>query len=320
MSLEDLGIIGHESRTLHIDGDIILYQPCCIFNEDDDMSRRSIIKHVNNKIDKMMTNSGCDRFIFFMTTKFNFRDYLVDDYKYNRVDTERPVNLVWAKRWATKDLAAYYKKYLEADDLLGMYQTENTVIWSLDKDLRQVPGKHLDDETGKVVQVTEDGRMAINSYVTDSGNAKEKIYFDGFVGLCFQMLTGDSTDWIVGCGKRVTQTYKTGPKAGQEYLSRKGVGPKKAYKLVLNAVMYRGSKTVQEAALGAVVEEYYKLFKGDWQKQLETQANLLYMVRWGEGNLIKRWTFDGRDEYFDIEKGVIITKEVFINDYKEAIT
>ncbi len=53
MSLDDLGIIGEyedetsDELTFLVDADIIVYRPCCVFNEDDDYSRKMIAKMIN---------------------------------------------------------------------------------------------------------------------------------------------------------------------------------------------------------------------------------------------------------------------------------
>lgn len=301
MSLADLGLKDweDEDKTLLVDGDILLYRPCCIFNEDNDLSRRQIMKYVNLKIDELMEAANCNKYIMFVTTKFNFRDDLVDDYKANRKDVERPVNLSWAKKWAVEKLNNHFHKKLEADDLLGIHANENTVIWSLDKDLRQIPGKHIDDETQKVITVTHEGRLE------DQG---KKVYFDGTVGFYYQLLVGDATDNIIGCGSRVEAVYKSGAKVGEKYTRRKGVGPKAALKILASAGMsaITSQKCVLETSLKAVINEYKKVHGEDWQGHLETQANLLFMVREQEGQIIKRWTFDGRDEYFCLDKGAVL--------------
>jgi 5'-3' exonuclease len=305
MSLEDLGIIGYVSKTLIVDGDLVVFQSCCVFNEDDDQSRRMIMKTVNQKIDKLMQDADCDRYIMFLTTKFNFRDDLVDDYKANRKDEERPINLRWAKEWAVSKLNSHFHKKLEADDLLGIHMTDKTVLWSLDKDLRQIPGFHLDDATRKVVTITDEGVLKGSTVVGSTGKKKYKVYFDGMVGLYYQMLIGDDTDYILGCGLRVTAIRKSGPKKGEEYLKRVGIGPKKAVDIITAAAM--SSKDMIGAALNAVVSEYKKLHGKDWQKHLETQANLLFMVRKQYGEVIQRWTYDGREEYFDLIEGVVLS-------------
>tara|TARA_R110000850_G_scaffold12281_2_gene41510 strand:+ start:5 stop:940 length:936 start_codon:yes stop_codon:yes gene_type:complete len=306
MSLEDLGLIDYEivDRTLNIDGDIVIYRPCCIHNEDDDQSRRLITKDISSMIDKLMLAAGCNTYIMFVTTKFNFRDQLVDDYKAKRLEVVRPINLTYAKRWAVENLNTHFHKGLEADDLLGIHMTDDTVLWSLDKDLRQVPGKHLDDATMKVIDITKSGSLKKEVIYKDCGIRikKTKHHFTGLIGLYFQMLTGDTTDWIVGCGVRETGTFKSGPNKGKERIVRKGVGPGQAFDLLY------GSKLTGDA-LKVVINEYKKIHSNAWQQELETQANLLFMVREQKGEIIKRWTYDGRPEYFDLIKGVIVDGE-----------
>ncbi len=325
MSLDALGIIGHESKTLLIDGDIVIYQPCCIFNEDDDQSRRMIKKNISNKIDKMMEDADCDRFMLFVTTKANFRDQLVDDYKANRDETERPVNLAWAKHWTVHSLSAFWHTGLEADDLLGIHMKKNCIIWSLDKDLRQIPGKHLDyypnpanpkKLLSRVITVTEEGRLEEKNWVTESGNKRSKIYFEGNLGFYFQMLIGDSTDNIIGCAVRKSVAPKSGPNKGIfGKPKRVGIGEKAAFKLIIAAIMYKGTRTRSESALECVKQEYIKIHGANWQHHLETQANLLYMVRLQRGEIFRRWTFDGRKEYFHLKEGKILTEQVYLNDY-----
>ena len=306
MSLSELGLLDYQSTTLNIDGDLIVYQTCCIFNEDDDLSRRQIIKYINKKIDNLMRSADCDTYIMFVTTNTNFRDDLVDDYKANRDPDDRPVNLTWAKRWCTENLNTHYHKKLEADDLLGIYMNANSVLWSLDKDLRQIPGMHLDDASQQVVEISEEGILRVDEKISASGKTSKKVYFDGTIGFYYQLLIGDDTDYIIGCGIRTPAVYKSGANIGKAYIKRKGVGPLAAVKIITLAAMQRCEQTVLEAALDSVIVEYKKLHGKTWQEHLETQANLLFMVRELDGEKIKRWTFDGRDEYFDLIEGVII--------------
>lgn len=280
--------------TLHIDADSIVFAECCIFNEDTEAARTRISRGIRRRVMELMLDAGCDDYICFLTTKTNFRNQLTDDYKANRKDTERPVNLAWAKRWTATNLSCIYEDGLEADDLLGIHMSDAAVIWSIDKDLRQIPGKHLDDSTRKVIHINYLGK------IVDLG---KKIYFTGEAGLLFQILTGDSTDYIVGCGKRETVVYKSGPKKGEEYVKRNGVGPKEALDILVTAAVKDGDP--RSNMMAAVIAEYEKLHGSDWRVHLETQANLLFMVREKHGRFIRRWTCDGRVEYFDILAGII---------------
>lgn len=318
MSLDALGITGLVNKTLLIDGDIIVYQTCCIFNDDDDLSRRQIARNISNKIDKIMEAADCNTFMFFLTTKFNFRDDLVSDYKANRLDIDRPVNLSWAKRFTIQKFNAHFVKGLEADDLIGIYYKENCVIWSLDKDLRQIPGEHLDDETQKVITITQEGKLVEKKWVTETGNKRSKIMFEGTIGLYFQMLTGDSTDYILGCAKRLDTVIKSGPKIGTTKLKRVGVGPKAAYNGIIKTILQNSNMSAEKAVLMYVVEQYKAIWGSSWKVNLETQANLLYMVRMKRGDVFRRWTVDGRKEYFHLIEGKILTEEVYINDYSKT--
>lgn len=294
----DAEMFGAEG-TLNLDGDIVIYRPCCIFNEDTDADRNQIVRLIKKQIEQLTLEANCTDYSIFLTTSFNFRDHLVDDYKANRDDVERPVNLAWVKRWAVDNLNAVFHKYLEADDLLGIYQTENTVIWSLDKDLRQIPGKHIDDATRKVITVTNQGILK------DLG---KKTYFDGMLGFYYQCLVGDTADYIIGCGIRKLHTYKSGAKKGQDYMKRVGIGPKKAFQLILKAALEGG--TEQEILLRAkrvVAKEYHAIHGNAWRKNLETQANLLWMVREQHGDIIRQWSYEKTEKrYFDIVKGVVV--------------
>lgn len=284
--------------TLNIDGDILVYRPCCVHNEDNDASRRAIVKNIKRKLADILAQAGCDDYRFFVTTKFNFRDQLVNDYKANRNEVDRPVNLAWAKRWAIQHLNCYFHKGLEADDLLGIYMDDKSVLWSLDKDLRQIAGLHLDDNSGKVIRITPEGQ------ITDNG----KVYFDGLIGFYYQLLIGDNTDHILGCAERKAVVTKSGPNKGQSKVKRVGVGPKAAIKILSLAAYGAAAKGEDQlqACKEAVGYQYKKIYGDAWQGVLETQANLLFMVREKHGEVIKRWTFDDREEYFDLVEGKIL--------------
>jgi DNA polymerase-1 len=263
-----------QGPTLHVDADSIIYAAAVMNNDDSDYDRSQIQRAIRAKVNVLTQQAGCGKAVCFLTPKTNFRNYLVDDYKGNRKDTVRPVNLPWGKQWIALNMENRWLEHMEADDMLGVYASDDSIIWSLDKDLRQIPGRHLDDKTGQIKTITQEGTL-----VEDG----KKVYFDGDLGFYFQMLTGDNADHIIGCGIRVEGR-------------RKGIGPKKALS------MLQGNS----APLETVIRAYEDLHGDYWQAELETQANLLFMVReMPNDHTIKQWTYDGRDSYMNLKTGEI---------------
>lgn len=283
---------------LNIDGDFLIYRACCIHVDDTGECRELLKKAIMETIYKLVSDAGVNRYQIYLSPSKNFRHLMVNDYKANREGVVRPVNLKTMKKWAMSDLDACAIAGLEADDLLGIDQLDDTILWSPDKDLRQIPGRHLCEKTRRLIVISERGDLSI----TEDG----KIYFTGLLGLYYQMLIGDTADYIVGCGLRVNRIRKSGKKIGQRYVARKGIGPKAAFKLIASAVAYNKDNPLP-AVKQVVISEYKKLFKDGWKAMLETQANLLFMIRIYNPDtyMAKRWTVDGRDSYINVRTGVI---------------
>lgn len=159
------------------------------------------------------------------------------------------------------DIRQYLIKYYgateiegyEADDALGMYQTDNTVAVHIDKDINMIEGKHLHWISG-------------DRYIVEPGLGQLPIDNERGMGKSFffhQMLTGDRTDNIPGIA---------------------GIGPVKATKLLSKA------KNIDEM-LAITVEIYYTNYKDEWKDKLIEMANLLYIVdnknRCGEDYLLE---------------------------------
>lgn len=283
----DTEIFGANKRTLLIDGDLLVFSKCCVHIEDDDVDRRLITSYLRAKIPELCAAANCGSFRFFLTTKQNFRNYVSDQYKIKRKDLVRPVNLAYAKHWATLHLGAEYVPYLEADDLMSIHQNQNTVIYSWDKDLRQVPGWHLTDKTFKLEEVTELGKVWKHG---------SKILFNGYKGLMFQCLTGDTTDSILGCGVNLPNS-KT--KSG---FKRKGIGPKEAMGILNSCIQTKESFT------DAVLNKYREIHGMKAKEAMEKECNLLFMIKEfdKDTNLAKRWVLGKREEYMNITTGEII--------------
>lgn len=123
----------------------------------------------------------------YISGRVNFRHLLDSGYKWSRERNDRPYHLHAVKQHAVDQWWAKVCPLWEADDEIGMRATELTLggvpylVSSLDKDLRQIPGRHL---------VLEQSGVKGHLEVTDRG-AQLRLYA--------QILAGDSTDNIRGC-------------------------------------------------------------------------------------------------------------------------
>ena len=136
---------------------------------------------------------------------------------------------------------------VEADDLMAMRQTEETIICSRDKDLRQVPGWHYSWRCGKQEPI---GPIEFNKKgFIESRDGK--IFGGGEMFFLFQLLMGDAVDNIPGCPK---------------------IGPAKAFKIL------EGCET-REQCYTAVREAYRAFYKENELTYLTEQAKLLHLLR-----------------------------------------
>jgi DNA polymerase-1 len=134
-------------------------------------------------IQKFVDDTGCDEFKLCYTSKNNFRNVVYPEYKGNRV-SRKPVGYGALKEWSKEKYPHFEKPTLEADDVLGILATKfkgKTIIVTMDKDLKTIPGKlwHLNQKLeGQLLTVTED---------------------DAWRWFLTQTLTGDVTDGFPGC-------------------------------------------------------------------------------------------------------------------------
>lgn len=174
------------------DGDMLVYRFCkaCeernpfdktkIMRADPEETWRTIelridqcVKAVEDRFDEDVDITIC------FSSRSNYRKVINPSYKANRVD-DKPV-LYWDMK--AKVCRLFHTEEwlnLEADDVMGILQNEDTVICSGDKDMTQIVGYHLsliDPESGvyEVAQPAADFMFRT------------------------QCLSGDSTDGYYGC-------------------------------------------------------------------------------------------------------------------------
>jgi len=143
-------------------------------------TQESVVSFVTDLLDGYSDYTG------FLSGKGNFRYNVATilPYKGNRT-AERPFHYDAIRQLLVDDFGAVLTEGMEADDALGLAQKEDSIILTIDKDLDMIPGYHYNWEKDLEYYVSE---------------------LDGYRTFFKQMLTGDSTDNILGL-------YGVGPKS-----------------------------------------------------------------------------------------------------------
>lgn len=158
---------------------------------------------------------------------------------------EKPVHLAMIRDRLLKVYDAEEIPGYEADDALGMYQTEETVASHIDKDINMIPGHHFNHVTGEYYFTPFD------SFGSLELNEKRKLVGLGTIFFYAQLLMGDPTDNIPGIKK---------------------LGPVKAYDLL--------NLTEEDEAFTIVYDEYVTFYgKDSAQSILEEVADLIWICR-----------------------------------------
>ncbi|WJM94052.1 hypothetical protein QDY63_14645 [Pseudomonas brenneri] len=265
-----------------IDGDLLVYACCSAAeygNELVDVQLDKILESIDSKIVYIKNRVNAEKVRVFFSGSSNFRFVVMPEYKANREFVERPYYLQAAIAYATYKWDAEMVDCMEADDLMCIHQdtkTFTTIIATIDKDMLQCRGHHYRWETvhqgEKFAFVTQPGMLEIIHKVSSTtGKITKAVKGNGPLFLCWQLLTGDPTDGIMGCGVKETKIRKTGKNAGELYDTRVGVGAVTAYELLANCESYG-------QGMGVVRKEYRKVFGDDWEAALLKQGRCLYMV------------------------------------------
>lgn len=151
-----------------------------------------VIALFNNLLHGLTQALNSTRFILFWTLDKNFRYDIYPLYKANRDSVRRPTCSSTVKKSLQHRYPSVAVNGLEADDLMGLYSGDNSIIVSDDKDMLTVPGLHYRPRKPD---------MGIFSVTEEEADAY----------LLTQVLTGDRIDGYPGI---------------------KGVGPKKAEKIL----------------------------------------------------------------------------------------
>lgn len=168
-----------------IDHDLVVFR-CAASAENDSLN--IAIHRAEALLDELLTKTGADSYRAFLSGKSNFRKAIYPEYKANRT-APKPVHLEALREYALdKQNAELAPDTLEADDALGINQTDDTMIVSLDKDLLMVPGQHFSWE------IKGKGWTKPDKFFTQDAIGGMRLFFE-------QCLKGDTADNIKGIEK-----------------------------------------------------------------------------------------------------------------------
>lgn len=178
-----------------IDGDIACFR-CAAASEDADLE--ICLLRLDKQIQDILYLTDTSTRKIFLTGSDNFRKTIYPEYKANRKDKIPPKWLQQCREYLVTEWNAKVTDGCEADDMLGINQTSDSIICSIDKDLLQIPGKHYNWVKNEWTEQTE---------------------LEGIRFFYHQLLKGDRADNIAGLdgiGEVKARRYLEGCESEQE--------------------------------------------------------------------------------------------------------
>jgi len=224
---------------------------------------------LNDKVESAARLVSAERVVILLTGSGSHKGHRYaiarrKPYQGQRANSRRPENWAALRDYLTGNECRFPVEITytaEADDLFGKYaytQPDDVVIYTQDKDMRMLPGRHLDWVTHRMHHVTYIPAAMGEVYKVHDSEFNDKRYGPKWFWL--QMLQGDTADNIPGLPK---------------YLARdvlKPVGEVTAEKLLTIPMIGEGYANT--------VAMYYRGFYGErWLVEMMEQACLLWMRR-----------------------------------------
>jgi DNA polymerase-1 len=197
-----------------IDADILVYQALSSVEKAEEYEQdvwimtcdhREGRDAFNEKLSGILKHVGKVNYVLCFSDGVNFRKELDPTYKSNRKKTRKPMGFVEFKNSIMDRYPSVTKPRLEADDIIGILATKpgaNAIVVSDDKDLMQIPGKHLID--GEIVIVTKEQGERFHMLQTMTGDP-----VDGYPGcpgigkVKAEKIFGEEATWL-----KVLATYE----------------------------------------------------------------------------------------------------------------
>ena len=240
-----------------VDSDIIVYR-CGLADREQTEPLSYTLHSVKQTLESILdVFEPSDKTRVLLQGSGNYRNQVatIQPYKGNRDPSKRPQYFDEIREYLIEYKGAELVHGKETDDELATTQWANkdrsTCIVTIDKDLDSVPGWHYNYVNDEM-------------YYVDLATANKKFW-------C-QVLTGDATDNIIGCGIRKEGVYKSGAKKGQKRVRREGVGPAEA-----DSIVTLGDDFTKQGT--AVLRQYEKVFGSDAGRMFHENATLIWIQR-----------------------------------------
>lgn len=222
--------------TVLIDADILVYQVTVAGEEVVDFDADTVVAWADisnlhqisdEMIKEIQIKTNSNNVVLCFSDRKNFRKDVLPSYKENRSNNRKPIAYSALKKSLEKAYETFQISKLEGDDVIGILATNDNIIsdkkiiYSIDKDLRQIPGRHWDFNLNQIVEVSDDSAELFHMS---------------------QVLTGDRTDNYFGCPG-------IGPKKAEAILDK---GASDYWQLIIDAYEKTGL-TEQDALVQAQV-------------------------------------------------------------------
>lgn len=138
-----------------IDADLVVYRVAATCNTDEGGALEIALLRCDKLMQDIIDATESDQYKAFLTGKNNFRKRINPAYKANRKDTIPPRYLQQCRNYLIEEWKAEVSEGCEADDMLGINQTKETILCSLDKDLDMIPGLHYNWVKGDLYEISE---------------------------------------------------------------------------------------------------------------------------------------------------------------------
>ena len=201
------------NKTLLIDADVLAFEASVIAEESIEWKEEMWTVHADmalakarivNRVEQFKEKLQADDIVMALTDRANYRRILNPSYKSNRSKSRLPIILKQVKKWIIEEMDGQLWPNLEADDVISILATdkkmdEETIIVSIDKDFKSVPGIYYDfnkDETHHVSQEDADRYHLIQTLTGDATDGYSGVPKVGAV-TAKRLLDKEGYDWDV---------------------------------------------------------------------------------------------------------------------------